>query len=97
MVENQRSIFLALLNGQAGKPSHDIVREFWQAQLTGVQHFDAFWEKTLCDGVMADTAFPPKQVSLKSGIGAQASPSAQQGPGDYFPSRPGHLGRPVCK
>ncbi len=24
--------FLALLTGQAGKPSHDIVREFWQAQ-----------------------------------------------------------------
>jgi MoCo/4Fe-4S cofactor protein with predicted Tat translocation signal len=71
--------FLALLNGQAGKPSHDIVREFWQAQQTGVQRFDAFWEKTLRDGVMADTAFPPKQVSLKPGIGADAPAAAQQG------------------
>jgi MoCo/4Fe-4S cofactor protein with predicted Tat translocation signal len=67
---------LALLNGQAGKPSHDIVREFWQAQQTGVSRtgisdFDAFWEKTLRDGVMADTAFPPKQVSLKPNIGEE--------------------------
>ena len=27
---------LALLNGQAGKSSHDIVREFWQTQKTGI-------------------------------------------------------------
>jgi molybdopterin-containing oxidoreductase family iron-sulfur binding subunit len=71
--------FLALLNGQAGKPSHDIVREFWRAQQPGVQHFDAFWEKTLRDGVMADTAFPPKPVALKSGIGAQAPQAPEQG------------------
>jgi MoCo/4Fe-4S cofactor protein with predicted Tat translocation signal len=63
--------FLAFLNGQAGKPSHDIVREFWQAQKVSIQRFDAFWEKTLRDGVMADTAFPPKQVSLKPNIGEE--------------------------
>ncbi len=71
--------FLALLNGQAGKPSHDVVRESWQAQRTGIQHFDAFWEKTLRDGVMAGTAFLPKPVALKSGIGAQAPQAPQQG------------------
>jgi len=68
---------LALLNGQAGKPSHDIVREFWQAQQASAPagKFAAFWEKTLRDGVIADTAFPPKQVSLKPGIGSD-SPAA---------------------
>jgi MoCo/4Fe-4S cofactor protein with predicted Tat translocation signal len=76
--------FLALLNGQAGKSSHDIVREFWQAQKSGVPRpgiasFDAFWEKTLHDGVMADTTFPPRQVALKSGIGAQAPLTAMPG------------------
>jgi len=71
--------FLAFLNGQAGKPSHDIVREFWQAQQTSVPHFDAFWERTLRDGVMADTAFPPKQVSMKSGIGSESAAATQQG------------------
>ena len=71
--------FLALLNGQPGKPSHDIVREFWQAQQTSIQHFDAFWEKTLRDGVMADTAFSPKQVALQSGIGGESPAVAQEG------------------
>jgi molybdopterin-containing oxidoreductase family iron-sulfur binding subunit len=71
--------FLALLTGQAGKPSHDIVREFWRAQKTNIPQFDAFWEKTLHDGVMAGTAFPPKQVSLKPGIGGQAPAPNSQG------------------
>ena len=75
---------LALLNGQAGKLPHDILREYWQAQQTGPSGagnagFTAFWEKTLRDGVMAGTAFPPKQVTLKSGIGSEAAAAAQQG------------------
>ena len=72
---------LAVLNGQPGKPSHDIVREFWQAQQTGTPagKFNGFWEKTLRDGVMADTAFPPKQVTLKSGIGSDAPAAVSQG------------------
>ncbi len=60
--------FLALLNGQSEKPSHDIVHDYWQAQRPNVARFDAYWEKTLHDGVVADTAFPPKQVFLKAGI-----------------------------
>jgi MoCo/4Fe-4S cofactor protein with predicted Tat translocation signal len=71
--------FLAALNGQAEKPSHDIVREFWLAQKTGIPRFDAFWEKTLRDGVMAGTAFPAKQVSLKLGIGEQPPAARPQG------------------
>jgi MoCo/4Fe-4S cofactor protein with predicted Tat translocation signal len=76
--------FLAALNGQPGKPSHDIVREFWQAQQTGASGtgttgFSAFWDKTLRDGVMAGTAFPPKQVTLKSGIGSDSPAAVQQG------------------
>ncbi len=71
--------FLALLNGQAGKTAHDIVREFWQAKQVGVPRFDAFWEKALRDGVMADTAFPSKPVVLKSGIGAETPAAFPQG------------------
>jgi MoCo/4Fe-4S cofactor protein with predicted Tat translocation signal len=71
--------FLAVLTGQAGEPSHDIVREFWKAQQTDVQAFDAHWEKTLRDGVMAGVALFAKQVSLKPGIGADAPAAAQQG------------------
>jgi MoCo/4Fe-4S cofactor protein with predicted Tat translocation signal len=74
--------FLATLNGQPGKSSHDIVREFWQAQqtgTTGAAGFNVLWEKTLRDGVMADTAFPPKQVTLKSGIGSDSPAAVAQG------------------
>ena len=71
--------FLALLNGQSSKTSHDLVTAYWQGQKSNVARFDAFWEKTLRDGVVADTAFPPKQVSLKPGIGTQPSVAAGQG------------------
>src|SRR5579864_1976215 len=80
--------FLAVLNAQASKPSHDIVHDYWQAQFPNVDRFDVFWEKTLRDGVVADTAFPPKQVSLKPGIGADAP--APAAPGLEIVFRPDH-------
>src|SRR5579872_865287 len=80
--------FLAVLNGQAAKPSHDIVHDYWQAQRPAVARFDAYWEKTLRDGVVADSAFPPKEVSLKPGIGAEAPATTAQGLEIVF--RPDH-------
>jgi molybdopterin-containing oxidoreductase family iron-sulfur binding subunit len=71
--------FLAALNGQASKSSHDIVQEYWKAQPAGAAGFDAFWEKTLRDGVVANSAFPAKQVALKAGIGSEAPAAAAQG------------------
>ena len=66
---------LSLMGAQDGKLSHDIVQDFWRAQKIGTGQFDVFWEKTLRDGVMAGTAFPPKPVTLKA-AGAAQSPSA---------------------
>ena len=80
--------FLAVLNAQASKPSHDIVHDYWQAQRPNVERFDVYWEKTLRDGVIADSAYPPKQVSLKSGIGAEPPASIAQGLEIVF--RPDH-------
>jgi MoCo/4Fe-4S cofactor protein with predicted Tat translocation signal len=71
--------FLAVANGQAAKPSHDTVHDYWQAQRPNENRFDAFWEKTLRDGVVADTELPPKQVTLKPGIGAQPPAAPAQG------------------
>jgi len=71
--------FLVLLNGQSSKTGHDLVHDYWQSQKTNVTRFDAFWEKTLRDGVVADTAFSAKQVSIKSGIGVQAPVAATPG------------------
>lgn len=80
--------FLAVLNGQGSKSSHDIVRDYWQAQLPKGQTFDAFWEKTLRDGVVADTAFPPKQVSLNRNIGTDTPAAIPAGLEIVF--RPDH-------
>jgi Fe-S-cluster-containing dehydrogenase component len=55
------------------------VHDYWQAQRPKDSGFDAFWEKALRDGVIPDTAFPPKQVSVKPGIGEQAPGAAPQG------------------
>ena len=71
--------FLAVVNGQSSKSSHDLVHDYWQAQRSSVPRFDAYWEKTLRDGVVADTALPPKQVALKPGIGAAAPAAPGQG------------------
>ena len=71
--------FLAVLNGQASKPSHDLVHNYWQAQRPNVERFDAFWEKTLRDGAVADSSFPPKMVTLKPGIGAESASAVPQG------------------
>ncbi len=80
--------FMAVVNGQSSKSSHDLVQAYWQAQRSSVPRFDAFWEKTLRDGVIADTAFPPKAVSLKPGIGSDAPAATAQGLEIVF--RPDH-------
>jgi len=71
--------FLALLTGQAGKPSTISVREFWQAQLTGVQHFDAFWEKNAARWSDGRHRISSQASFIESGIGAQFSADPQQG------------------
>jgi molybdopterin-containing oxidoreductase family iron-sulfur binding subunit len=55
---------LAVLLGQAGRTSHDIVKEHWRSQYKGAD-FDVFWQTTLHDGLVAGTAFPTKPVALK--------------------------------
>ena len=44
-------------------PGYEIVRGHWRKQRKG--DFDKFWQTTVHDGVMADTAFKPKSVSLQ--------------------------------
>ena len=55
---------LSALLGRPERPSHDIVREYWEKQnLSG--DFENSWQTALHDGLLAGTALPPKQVSLK--------------------------------
>jgi len=55
---------VALLAGQPETSGHEIVQGYWKKQHPGAD-FDAFWRKSLHDGWIENTAFQPKQVSLK--------------------------------
>jgi MoCo/4Fe-4S cofactor protein with predicted Tat translocation signal len=47
------------LTDDAGKPAHDMVKEYWQGQRPEKGNaFEAFWERSLHDGLMANTALP---------------------------------------
>ncbi len=56
---------IAVLAGQEGQTSYDSVKGFWRSKHPG-SDFEAFWQISLHDGVVADTALPAKQVTLKA-------------------------------
>jgi Fe-S-cluster-containing dehydrogenase component len=51
-----------------------LVQEYWQSQ-TNSAPFDIFWQKSLHDGVVADTALPAINVSAKAPAGGQSQPA----------------------
>jgi MoCo/4Fe-4S cofactor protein with predicted Tat translocation signal len=57
---------VSILSGTADASGHDLVHQYWQRQgLEKGSPFEAFWETTLHDGLMARTALPPISVSLR--------------------------------
>jgi MoCo/4Fe-4S cofactor protein with predicted Tat translocation signal len=56
---------LAVLGGQEGVSGHDIVRGYWRKQKPGAD-FEKFWQKSLNDGVVEDTALPAKPLKVQS-------------------------------
>ena len=56
---------VALFSKTPAQSSHDIVRAFWKSERPGVDP-DRFWRKSLNDGVVADSALPPKSVTLRA-------------------------------
>jgi molybdopterin-containing oxidoreductase family iron-sulfur binding subunit len=54
---------LAVLAGEAGTTGHDVVRAYWQRQKAGVG-FEQFWQTSLNNGVIADSALATKPVKL---------------------------------
>ncbi len=63
---------LAVLLGSAGRSGYDIVRDSWKGRAPSGD-FEAFWRRSLHDGVVAGTALQPGKVVLK---------------GDFFKQRP---------
>ena len=54
---------LAVLAGQEEASGHEVVRGYWQRQKPGAD-FEQFWQTSLNNGVVADSALAPKPVKL---------------------------------
>jgi MoCo/4Fe-4S cofactor protein with predicted Tat translocation signal len=63
---------LAVLLGKSDLTPRQIVHDYWRKQNSS-QSFEDFWQITLHDGLMAGTAFPSKNVTLKTNFLAQAA------------------------
>jgi MoCo/4Fe-4S cofactor protein with predicted Tat translocation signal len=63
---------IAALSGESGKSGHDLVQGYWKSQRPEKDKaFEAFWERSLHDGVMAGTALPAIPVSPRTDIGRE--------------------------
>ena len=60
---------LATLSDRPERTAYQIVREYWQQQ-RGSRDFESFWRRTVHDGVMADTAFPARNIAPAATIPA---------------------------
>ena len=56
---------VATLTDDSGKSAHDLVQQYWQSQRPEKgKAFEQFWERSLHDGLMANTALPAITVQL---------------------------------
>ena len=55
------------LNGQGGKPVLDILREYWLDQNLALD-FEKFWQQSLHDGLLANTALAPKDLKISTNL-----------------------------
>ena len=70
---------VALLTNDADKSAHTLIRDYWQSQRSEKgQAFEAFWETSLHDGLMAGTALPASAATLRSDF-VQQAPAAAEG------------------
>ena len=69
---------VALLLGQSGVTSHELLQNYWKAKHSGGD-FDMWWRKSLEQGWIEGTASQPKQVAVKSTNFPSSNPSASGG------------------
>jgi MoCo/4Fe-4S cofactor protein with predicted Tat translocation signal len=70
---------LAIFTDTPVKTSYDSVREYWEKQHTGTD-FEAWWRKSIHDGIVAGSAFAPKTV----GAASVPPPSSHAAAGDGY-------------
>jgi molybdopterin-containing oxidoreductase family iron-sulfur binding subunit len=64
---------LAALLGQADRSGYDIVKEYWAGQKE-TEEFEMFWQTSLHDGLIIDSAFSPQAVTLQANFDSQPPP-----------------------
>jgi Fe-S-cluster-containing dehydrogenase component len=67
---------LAAFSDQPGMSSHDAVKGYWQSQQSASSDFDTFWRTTLHDGLVANSALPPVQATVRQGWAAGVTVAA---------------------
>jgi len=67
---------VSALSGVSDATGYDLVRAYWQKQHSGTD-FEDFWRKSLHDGWVEGTTYPPKSISAK---GNPSLPSAAADP-----------------
>jgi molybdopterin-containing oxidoreductase family iron-sulfur binding subunit len=66
----------------ADKSGHDLVRDYWTGQRPEKDKaYEAYWETSLHDGVLAGTAFPAISVSAHAGSSASTPSTSGTKPG----------------
>ncbi len=63
--------FLAVFTPRTDRTGHDLVKEYWKGK-SGASDFERWWQRALHDGIVADSALPELQVSVKAGDWARA-------------------------
>ena len=80
---------VGVIAGDAGKSGHDIVRDYWKSvRPEKDKAFDAYWERSLHDGLMAGTALPAISVAPRGDIAQQIQNLPSEELGIAFRSDP---------
>jgi molybdopterin-containing oxidoreductase family iron-sulfur binding subunit len=72
------SLLMSILLGAPNRGGLEIVQEYWQKASPGAD-FDTRWDKWLNDGLVADSAAAPTNVSLSGDATKQTAPAAAGG------------------
>jgi MoCo/4Fe-4S cofactor protein with predicted Tat translocation signal len=67
---------LAALLESPERSAYDVVRATWRAERRDAADFEAFWQKSLHDGVVQGSAAAPKTVTSRSGRAEPPAPGA---------------------
>ena len=66
---------IVAMSDRPERSAYDLVRDFWsQGKIT--PEFAIDWQRWVHDGVLPNTAFAPKSVSVRPGFGRTATPAA---------------------